>query len=92
MPSKNRLIRSRDVQFQEEIKHLPEESIDEIKEIEEENTYHVIIPNKTYEVEQELNKKPVDSEGELSADPTGYQYTTTQSIDHSDEIEEPDRE
>jgi hypothetical protein len=92
VPSKNRLIQSRDVQFREEIKHLPEESINEIKEIEEENTYHVIILNKIHEAEQELNQKPVDSEGKLSADPTGYRYMTPQSIDHSDEVEEPDRE
>ena len=92
VPSKNRLIRSRDVQFREEIKHLPEESIDKIKEIEEENTYHIIIPIKIQEAEQELNQKPVDSEGELSADLTGYWYATPQSIDHSDEVEEPVRE
>ena len=88
IPEKRRLFRSRDVQFREEIKDLPEEPSVEIKETEEENTYRVTVPNRNEETEQESTQKPVGSEDETSEDPAGHWYVTPDSIAGGDEVQE----
>jgi hypothetical protein len=50
--SKNTLFQSRDVQFKEEIKYLPEESTEIIKELEEEAIYNVTIPQTSMKNEE----------------------------------------
>jgi hypothetical protein len=93
IPEKGRLFRSRDVQFREEIKDLPEEPSVDIKEIEEENTYCVTIPNGNKEAEEQMIQKPAGSEDETSEDPTGHRYATPDSIAEGNEVEEnPDHE
>jgi hypothetical protein len=91
IPEKRRLFRSRDVQFREEIKDLPEELLDEVRETEEESTYRITIPNG--QAEEESIQKPAGSEDETSEDPTGYRYATPDSIAGGDEdAENPDQE
>ena len=93
IPEKRELFRSRDVQFREEIKDLPEEPSIEIKETEEKNTYRVTVPNGNEETEQESTQKPAGSEDETSEDPAGHRYVTPDSIAGGDDMgENPDHE
>lgn len=82
VPSKNRLIRSRDVQFREEIKHLSQDSVSEIKEIEEESTYRATIPRVANEHVQAA-PKPDGRDPERSATPAAQRYGTPDSMDEA---------
>jgi hypothetical protein len=95
IPEKKRLFRSRDVQFREELKHLPEEVSTEIQEKEEEKTYQVVIKHSDAgrtpeETEQD---KPTGMEAKASTRPTYYRYTIPESmagLENQDPESEPE--
>ena len=74
------------VQFREEIKHIPEETLEAIREYEEERTYTVIIPqtgteNKEAEETDIDNHKVLEPDTESSIVPTPFRYDTPESIE-----------
>jgi hypothetical protein len=83
VPEKNRLFRSRDVQFREEFKKSSKEPLVGLKETEESNTYRVTIPSKNIQTEnpdrEQQEQKLVGMDDESSTLPAGYRYATPES-------------
>ena len=88
IPEKKRLFRSRDVEFREVSKHIPEEMLESVSQKEENNTYPVVVHQEEKEVQQdhiEQTQKPAVSKVETSAESAGHRYGTPESIDQFDE-------
>ena len=80
IPEKRRLFCSHDVQFREEMKQVPEEVSDELKEEEKQETYHAIIPKAHEDQIDNVEPKAAGKEAEASTQPAARRYNTPEFI------------
>ena len=96
VPEKKRLFRTRDVQFREVMGDLPDEKPLEIKEPEEDKTYHVTIPRTGGEEPEDREDQAEITTGvedETSTPPVGHRYGTPESmVDNRNELAYPPEE
>ena len=96
VPEKKRLFRTRDVQFREVMGDLPDEKPLEIKEPEEDKTYHVtILRTGGEEPEDREDQAEITTgvEDETSTPPVGHRYGTPESmVDNRNKLAYPPEE